>query len=100
MAFSIVVDYTTYTFTGPVRPADLPSRSGCYMVMGSGGSPVYIGESANIHGRVNGNHERKPCWKRNGSGQSIRYCLIPNAATRLKVETAAIRKWQPTCNRT
>ena len=35
-----------------------------------------------------------PAWRRrHGSVQNVRYGLIPNAATRVKVEKAAIRRW-------
>jgi hypothetical protein len=70
------------------------------MVMGSGGIPVYIGESANIWERVNNHHHRERSWKYYGSGNSVRYVLIPNASLRKKVEQAAIDKWNPPSNRT
>jgi len=99
MAFEIVVDDHDYYFGGPVRPHELPKASGVYMVMGDGGRPVYIGEAGNIHARVTGGHEKERCWKQHGSGQSIRYVLIPHWQVRKKVERRAIEKWNPICNR-
>jgi hypothetical protein len=98
LSFQIQVDGITYYFQGPVTPENLPEKSGVYMVMGDGGHPVYIGESANIRQRVTGGHEKEGCWKRHGSGQSIRYVLIPNAHVRVEVQDRAIEKWHPVCN--
>jgi len=99
MSFQIQVNGRTYYFTGPVRPSKLPESSGVYMIMGAGGQPVYIGESGDMRERVTGPHERKPCWTRHGTGQSIRYTLISNWQVRKKVEARAIEKWDPVCNR-
>jgi excinuclease UvrABC nuclease subunit len=98
MSFQIQVDGRTYYFQGPVTPQSLPEKSGVYMVMGDGGHPVYIGEAKDIRQRVTRDHEKERCWKRHGSGESIRYVLIPNAHVRVKVEVRAIEKWQPVCN--
>jgi hypothetical protein len=70
------------------------------MVMGIGGVPIYIGESANIYDRVNKQHHRERCWRRHGTGESIRYTLVPHHAKRKEVEQRSIDKWDPVCNKT
>ena len=98
MSFSITVDGILHNFTGPVSRENVPSASGVYMVMGTGGVPVYIGEAGDMNERVTNTHHKEGCWKLHGTGNSIRYAKVANHVTRGKVEQRAIEKWDPVCN--
>ena len=93
----------SYSFDGPFSSfADLQRRSGVYAILGPNGSGgrkiVDIGESGDLRTRVE-SHDREDCWNRQTSRNwsvAAYYCDEP---TRMRIETALRKQYDPPCGK-
>lgn len=104
---------TTYdlTFDGYWRDekrGGIPAQSGVYCVYAcvhnrtedtvSLKKLIYIGESADVRGRV-ANHEKRPAWLRHlSAGQELAFTFAPIGSGRNRAEAAMIYKHKPPVN--
>ena len=81
----------------------LPDSAGIYVILDYhlNGNPsvLDVGESETIKTRID-NHERQPCWNRNGQGYvrfAVLYTTTWTAAQRRSVESTIRQQYQPPC---
>ena len=66
---------------------------------GSTITPLYFGETGSLKGRVNENHERWACAKRNGANVVCAHLSSADADVRRAEEKDLIDNYDPACNR-
>jgi len=93
-----------YNFDGPYADTSkLKNQSGVYVILGRSGSAhnwnvVDVGESATVRDRVQ-NHDRAPCWKRQGNSElqvAANYC---NEQQRMRLEQDLRERFDPPCGK-
>ena len=91
-----------YNFQGPFSStSSLKNQSGVYAILGRNSQSerwtvVDIGESGTVRDRVE-NHDREPCWKRQGYRQLAVAAYYCPEAQRMKIEQELRNQYDPPC---
>ena len=91
-----------YNFQGPFGSTpNLKNQSGVYAILGRNSQPeswtvVDIGESGTVRERVE-NHDRAPCWKRQGYSQLAAAAYYCPEAQRMRIEQELRAQFNPPC---
>ena len=92
----------TLTISGVEFERPVQHKSGVYAVTTKTASgthrTLYIGESADIKTRVEGDHHKRECWNQNRVNGIYYWAYYCDKATRERVETRLIADRNPTCN--
>ena len=91
-----------YNFEGSyTSPSSLRNISGVYAILGDKGGKKYvadIGESQEVRDRVE-NHDREPCWKRQGYSKIMYAAHYCNESERMRIEKELRAKYTPPCGK-
>ncbi len=91
-----------YNFQGPFSStSSLKNQSGVYVILGRNSQPepwtvVDIGESGTVRERVE-NHDRAPCWNRQGYNQLAVAAYYCAEAQRMRIEQELRAQFNPPC---
>ncbi len=90
---------TSYAFKAYPKNSSWNAVAGNYAILRqvSGGTVVYVGESANLRDRM-ACHHRQPCFDRN-AWTHLAFRGEGSAVRRLAIESDLMAKYKPTCNR-
>ena len=91
-----------YNFEGPyTSPSSLRNISGVYAILGAKNGKTYvadIGESQEVRDRVE-NHDRQPCWVRQGYSKIEYAAYYCNESERMRVEKELRTEFNPPCGK-
>ena len=91
-----------YNFEGPfTSTGNLKNQSGVYAILGRNSDAdrwnvVDVGESGTVRERVE-NHDREPCWKRQGYRQLAVAAYYCPEAQRMRIEQELRAQFNPPC---
>ena len=85
----------------PLWPSlkDEPGNYAFAIDNGSTVKPLYFGETRSLNDRVNENHERWPCAKRNGANVVCAHLSSASVDIRCAEEKDLVVNYDPACNR-
>ncbi|MCA8835315.1 MAG: hypothetical protein K8953_09550 [Proteobacteria bacterium] len=91
-----------YEFKGVYTSSSkLENKSGVYAILKETSKDnyqiIYVGESGKVKSRIEDNHERLNCWKKNNFTHFAVFYALKDE--RLAIESEIRKEYNPTCNR-